>query len=208
MKTSSAPFAARLFAWRGWLLATLFLAVLVARALTPATDAPLRPEWLIYVAAAALLRLWAGAHLGDHGNGAEAVAPRLARTGPYRLSRNPLYIANILASAGLVLYANALPLPAELALIALVIVHHIMIVRHEEKILRAAHGDDYARYTALVPRWYGLMRPHGSMPDAVEDPTTKPSLKNALRRQGRNVVYMALCALALWYATRGLGAHG
>src|SRR5690606_16577166 len=77
--------AARHFAARGWLLAALFLAVLVARALTPLAEAPLRPEWLVYVAAALALRLWAGAHLGAHGNGARVEAPRLVRTGPYRL---------------------------------------------------------------------------------------------------------------------------
>src|SRR5690606_9174942 len=146
------------FAARGWILLAPLLVVLAARALVPAADAPLRPEWLVYVAAAALLRLWAGAHLGDHGNGAGAAAPRLARTGPYRLSPNPLYVSNILAGAGLVLYANALPLTAELALIAFVIAHHVALARHEEKILRAAHGDDYARYAALVPRWYGAPR--------------------------------------------------
>src|SRR5690606_20808193 len=145
-----------------------------------------------------LLRLWAGAHLGDHGNGAEAAAPRLARTGPYRLSRNPLYVSNILAGAGLVLYANALPLTAELALIAFVIAHHVALARHEEKILRAAHGDDYARYAALVPRWYGAPRRLEPVPETTGVMAGKTSWRTAWRRQGRNVGYMALCVIALW----------
>lgn len=189
----------RLFAARGWILAALFIVVLIARAMIPVAEAALRPEWLIYVAAAILLRLWAGAHLGDHGNAGRAQAAHLARTGPYRFSRNPLYVANILAAAGLVLFANALPLPAELALIAVVVIHHILLVRHEEKILASLHGDDYARYRALVPRWYGLMRPRG-LDGAAQESGGSVSLSAVLRRQGRNVAYMVLCVLLVWVA--------
>lgn len=196
--------AARHFAARGWLLAALFLAVLIARALTPLAEAPLRPEWLVYVAAALALRLWAGAHLGAHGNGARAEAPRLVRTGPYRLSRNPLYVSNILASAGLILYANVFPLPVRLVLIALVIAHHIALVHHEEAALRAAHGEAFVRYAARTPRWYGLLRSGALYRDDTEEVEGggKTSGMTLLRRQGRNVVYMVLCVLLVWVAAR------
>jgi protein-S-isoprenylcysteine O-methyltransferase Ste14 len=198
-KPYGTPSTTRHFAARGWVLVAPLIIVLVARALTPVAEAPLRPEWLIYVAAAIALRLWAGAHLGDHGNNAHAQAPRLARTGPYRLSRNPLYIANILAGAGLVLFANALPLPAELALIGFVILHHIMLVRHEEKTLVALFGDDYERYRAHVPRWYGLMRPR-ALTSRGQEGGGVVSLSTLLRRQGRNVGYMGTCVLLVWVA--------
>jgi protein-S-isoprenylcysteine O-methyltransferase Ste14 len=196
--------AARHFAMRGWLLAIPFLIVLTARALTPMAEAPLRPEWLIYVVAALALRLWAGAHLGAHGNGARAEAPRLARTGPYRFSRNPLYASNILAGAGLVLFANAFPLPVQMILIALVITHHIALVHHEESALRAAHGEAFALYAARTPRWYGLLRPRTLRedPDTAEFGGEKTSVATLLRRQGRNAVYMGLCVLLVWIAAR------
>ncbi len=209
-------FPSRLFPLRGWLLAALFLVVLAARALTTTGEAPLRPEWLIYVAAAALLRLWAGAHLGDHGNESRAQAPRLARTGPYRFSRNPLYVANILAASGLTLFANALPLTVELSFIVLVIAHHFLLVHHEERILAALHGDAYERYRREVPRWYGMMRPQGTLTSGQSNPSGPSSLSGSssrdeegggrvtlptlLRRQGRNVGYLALCVLTLWVA--------
>jgi len=202
--TPHAPlsFGSVLFSRRGWFLAVPGLIVLVARALTPAGDAPLRPEWLIYVAAAAALRLWSGAHLGDHGNDAQARAPRLARTGPYRFSRNPLYIANILAAAGLILFANALPVAVALTLIILVIAHHIVLVHHEEKTLLALHGDAYERYRREVPRWYGLMRPHATRQSARAEEGGGVTLQALLRRQGRNVGYLAVCVLAIWVASR------
>ena len=187
------------FAARGWILAALFVVVLVARALS---DAPLRPEWLIYVGAAVLLRLWAGAHLGDHGNGSRAEAPRLARGGPYRLSRNPLYVSNILASAGLVLFANALPVAAALALIAVVILHHVLLVRHEETVLAALHGDAYARYRAGTPRWYGLPRPKNQGSEENGREGEGVSLNTLLRRQGRNVLVPVAAAALLAVVAR------
>jgi protein-S-isoprenylcysteine O-methyltransferase Ste14 len=187
------------FAARGWILAALFLVVLVARVLADTRDAPLRPEWLIYVGAALLLRLWAGAHLGAHGNAARAEAPRLVRTGPYRLSRNPLYVSNILAAAGLVLFANALPMAIAVLLIIAVIIHHIVLVLHEERTLRALHGREYAEYAANTPRWYGLPRPRSGneTKDAV-----RASLATALARQGRNAVHALACVALLWLAAR------
>lgn len=188
------------FAARGWVLAALFLGLVWARHLS---DAPLRPEWLIYVAAAAALRLWAGAHLGEHGNAARPQAAHLVRTGPYRLSRNPLYVSNIFTAAGLILFANALPLPVEIGFIFLVIVHHILLVRHEEAVLRQLHGSRYAEYAATTPRWYGLARPHahtgnsagGSGGDRISPGTI-------LRRQGRNLVYALACVAIVWIAAR------
>lgn len=195
----------RMFSLRGWLLAVPFLIVLTARVFTPTDEAPLRPEWLIYVAAAALLRLWAGAHLGAHGNEAEARAPRLAHGGPYRFSRNPLYAANILAAAGLTLFANALPLAAELTIIILVIAHHVLLVRHEEGILAHLHGEAYERYRRDVPRWYGMMRPQGLRSSGAREGDGMKgagvTVSTLLRRQGRNVGYLAVCTLALWAAS-------
>jgi len=191
----------RYFAARGWVLIVPLLIVVAARSFS---DAPLKPEWLIYVAAAAALRLWAGAHLGAHGNEARATAPRLARTGPYRLSRNPLYVANILAAAGIVLYAHALPLPGALALIAFVIVHHMILVAHEERALRSHFGDAYARYCASVPRWWGLARPR-SLNAATEAEERRPvRFSELMRRQGRNLAYLAASALAVWAAATWL----
>lgn len=202
--TSRRSLAARHFAARGWLLAALFLIVLAARALTPVAEAPLRPEWLIYVVAALALRLWAGAHLGMHGNGARAEAPQLVRTGPYRFSRNPLYVSNILAGAGLLLFANVFPVTVRMTLIALIIAHHIALVHHEEAALRAAHGETFTRYAARTPRWYGLLRPGALREDAdtADFGGEKTSGATLLRRQGRNVTYMGLCVLLVWVAAR------
>jgi protein-S-isoprenylcysteine O-methyltransferase Ste14 len=184
------------FAARGWVLAVMLVILIAARI---HSDTPLRPEWLVYVGAAILLRLWAGAHLGDHGNTARAEAERLVSSGPYRLSRNPLYVSNILAAAGLILFANALPIAVAIALIIAVVIHHVVLVFHEERSLRALHGAAYADYVANTPRWYGLPRPRSGSEESVAG---GGSLATALTRQGRNVAYTLVCVLILWIAAR------
>jgi protein-S-isoprenylcysteine O-methyltransferase Ste14 len=194
MKIQDAYFAAR-----GWILLILFAIVLGARILS---DNPLRPEWLIYIAAAAALRLWAGAHLGEHGNAARPEAVRLIRTGPYRSSRNPLYVANIFTAAGLILFANALPLALEVVLVGCVIVHHLVLVRHEEIFLRARHGTAYAEYLKATPRWWGLARPQSLTKTNMEEDSDRVSLQTALRRQARNLLYALISVGLIWFAAR------
>ena len=69
------------FAGRGYILAAL-LGLLVRFRLY--SDSPLRWEFLALVALGMLLRLWAGAHLGPHGNAMQAQSPALCMSGPYR----------------------------------------------------------------------------------------------------------------------------
>ena len=80
-----------------------------------------------------------------------ATASRLVTGGPFRLSRNPMYVALTLLYAGLALalrqaWSLAL-LPAVFALL------HMVVLRHEEARLRDLFGDAYTTYTARVRRW-------------------------------------------------------
>lgn len=190
------------FAARGWVLAVFFLALLVARAMA---GTPLRPAWLLLVAAGILLRAWAGAHLGPHGNAARAQAPALATTGPYRFSRNPLYVANLLVAAGVLSYANALAPAATAVFLLALVVHHALLVRHEERALGARFGATYAGYRRAVPRWIGWPT-DASTPRAATGPRATPSrlpaLTTLLVRQGRNVAYALAAVLLVWIAAR------
>ncbi len=139
----------------------------------------LPPVWLVGFMAAAwgLARLWAP--LGDllvwPGRGLvaagialivwSALAFRRARTtvvphqppsalveaGPYRFSRNPIYLADLVILAG-----AALILGAPLALILLVPFREVLrrlFIRPEEAVLERALGPAYLDYKARVRRW-------------------------------------------------------
>ena len=139
----------------------------------------LPPLWLIGFMAAAwgLARLWAplGEVLLWPGRGLVAVgialivwsalAFRRARTtivphqapsalveaGPYRFSRNPIYLADLVILAG-----AALILGAPLALILLVPFREVLLrlfIRPEEAVLERDLGPAYLDYKARVRRW-------------------------------------------------------
>ena len=78
--------------------------------------------------------------------------PSLIVRGPYRFSRNPIYLGMTLTFFGLGVAIDDLWISAS-ALAALVVVHFIA-VRPEERYLAEAFGDEYARYRASVRRYF------------------------------------------------------
>jgi protein-S-isoprenylcysteine O-methyltransferase Ste14 len=76
---------------------------------------------------------------------------QLVTHGPYRISRNPMYLGMAMAYTGLVV---AFGLLWGLALLPLVVV--VMdraVIRREEAYLEMKYGDDYLRYKNSVRRW-------------------------------------------------------
>ena len=78
-------------------------------------------------------------------------AVALVSDGPYRLSRNPMYVAMTLFYAG---FAVGFSLPLTLAFLVpcLAVLHHGVIVR-EESYLERKFGDAYKQYKNRVRRW-------------------------------------------------------
>jgi protein-S-isoprenylcysteine O-methyltransferase Ste14 len=75
----------------------------------------------------------------------------LATDGPYRFSRNPLYIAAIGVYLGVTLWVNSLALL--LLILPMSWLLHWGIVLREERYLKAKFGDAYRFYQANVRRW-------------------------------------------------------
>lgn len=75
----------------------------------------------------------------------------LALDGPYRLTRNPMYLAMALISVGIGLAVNML-WPLLSALVVVVIVDRMVIVK-EERYLESKFGDPYRDYLKRVRRW-------------------------------------------------------
>ena len=185
------------FAARGWILAVLFGLLAGSRALVSRADAPLQWGMLAVVAAGMLLRAWAGAHLGKHGNGSRAEAPALTASGPYAFSRNPLYLSNIAIGAGLLFFANSLAQGSAVAFLLFLLLHHVALALWEEKHLRRLWPEAYPPYAAATPRWFSLRPPQGA-----QNITDTKDWAPVLARQGRNLVYALVCVLVLWAASR------
>ena len=80
-----------------------------------------------------------------------APATHLVTRGPYRLSRNPGYVALSLLYVGIGVAAGNLWIVSGLIPI-LVVMHYGVIVR-EEQYLERAFGEEYLQYKASVHRW-------------------------------------------------------
>ena len=75
----------------------------------------------------------------------------IVRTGPYRFSRNPIYLAFSLFQLGLAAWVNSLAL-----LITLIPAHALMalvVIPREERYLEVRFPAEYSSYRAAVRRW-------------------------------------------------------
>ena len=78
-------------------------------------------------------------------------ASRLTIDGPFRYSRNPIYVAMTVVYLGIALLAHSLWL--WLLLVPLLLVMQFGVIRREERYLAARFGTDYTAYCAAVRRW-------------------------------------------------------
>lgn len=75
----------------------------------------------------------------------------LVREGPYRFSRNPMYLAVLTIVAGWAIGFRSTGLLAYG--VALAIAFHLRVVFGEEPYLASTHGAVWASYRERVPRW-------------------------------------------------------
>jgi len=76
---------------------------------------------------------------------------KIVRQGPFRFSRNPMYLALLLILAGVAFVNGSIWM--SLAVPALLIVLDIIAVRPEEKYLERNFGSRYLAYKTKVRRW-------------------------------------------------------
>lgn len=111
--------------------------------------------WAVGVALVVLWAALAGWAMGTFLRAGTAIAPnrpatRVVAHGPFRYSRNPMYLSFVLFYLGFTLIMNTW-WPIVLLPIVLVIIQRQ--VRREERYLAAAFGPEYDAYRARVRRW-------------------------------------------------------
>jgi protein-S-isoprenylcysteine O-methyltransferase Ste14 len=75
----------------------------------------------------------------------------IVRTGPYRFSRNPIYVSFILLVLGLSVWLNNLWLLV--TLVPAIAVVALVVIPREEQFLERNFQDRYSGYKAAVRRW-------------------------------------------------------
>ena len=174
-----------LFRWRGWIpLPGLVLLVVVAR---PGAASLAAGGVLALLGEA--LRLWAVRHVGPGSRTRGDDVGTLARGGPYRWSRNPLYVGNLLIWSGLATTAAA---PIGLAVPLLLALHYRLVIAWEEERLRVVHPVAYAMWSAQVPRWIALW------PRAPRVPPSWTRLRALRSERATLAAVTAAYALVAW----------
>ncbi|MFL7793587.1 MAG: isoprenylcysteine carboxylmethyltransferase family protein [Anaerolineae bacterium] len=79
--------------------------------------------------------------------------PHLVAAGPYRLSRNPMYVSGLLTWIGWTIFYGSLAV--FFVLVLLWAVFAFRVIPHEERQLEELFGEDYLRYKRSVHRWIG-----------------------------------------------------
>lgn len=107
---------------------------------------------LLFLGAA--LNVWGVLTLRKAGTNINPSLPAIAlvTSGPYRFTRNPLYLAGSLLLLGLSLVLNNLW--GVLAIIPLLIILHFGVILREERYLEAKFGESYRRYGSTVRRYF------------------------------------------------------
>jgi protein-S-isoprenylcysteine O-methyltransferase Ste14 len=123
---------------------------------------PLRlraPVWLrisgaLPLLGAIVLAVWGRRKMLRAGTNLNPYKPTLSivTDGPFKFTRNPLYLSNVLAYLGLTIILNTFwPL---VFLVPMVLVFDYGIIQREERYLQAKFGDAYLAYRTRVRRWF------------------------------------------------------
>ncbi len=134
------------------------------------------------------------------GKNKQVWASRLVQGGVYGLSRNPMYVGNILIVIGMCLIARA-PM-AYVTIIPLFFYIYAAIVATEENFLRGKFGKEFEEYCRHVPAF--IPNFHG-FPKSFED--MRYNWKRALR-QDLSTLVGVLFGLALFPVWRMLWFYG
>jgi len=114
-------------------------------------DAAIWPVGIGLILAGGALRLWSISYLGRSARARKDKARRLVTTGPFSLCRNPIYVANMIATSGFITLCEALwYLPMYLGMS---FAFYSVVVRYEEYILLHRFPAQFAAYRKRTTRW-------------------------------------------------------
>jgi len=104
-------------------------------------------EWagIVLIVLCILGRTWASLYIGGR------KIEEFVQTGPYSVTRNPLYFFSFLGAAGVGAQVGSVTLALICAALAYAVFY--VVVRQEEQVLAARYGEAYRKYLATVPRF-------------------------------------------------------
>ena len=107
---------------------------------------------LLLVLSGTVLMIWASTEFNRHNTTLKVTeaATTVVKSGPYRYTRNPIYLSMMLAYSGISLVFDS---PLALLFVLPIIVLFNQQAKREESYLEGAFGEQYTEYKRRVPRW-------------------------------------------------------
>jgi len=130
-----------------------------------------------FTLAGALVRIWAAGHIEKR--------VRLARSGPYAFTRNPLYLGSFLMAFGVILAGQGYWLLPFFALFFISV--YFPVMRAEEQYLENAYGEDFLEYARGTPLFFPKPRSK-KLKNTGEPPVRFSWSRVKKNREHRNLV--------------------
>ena len=132
-----------------------FLVIGILTFLVSPHPSAVRQPWLDGVSVVLMLlgeslRVWCVGIVGAATRSASINAKRLVEGGPYAVTRNPIYLGNLLICLGISSFAQSWAVTA--ACVGYFVVVYRRIILAEERFLRATFGPSYDVFCQRVPR--------------------------------------------------------
>jgi protein-S-isoprenylcysteine O-methyltransferase Ste14 len=114
---------------------------------------PYNLSGILFISLGVTLNIWADGLFKRIGTTVKPFVPAtaFAQTGPYRLTRNPMYLGFLIILMGIALLLKSYP--ALLGALTFFLLMNILFIRHEEADLIHTFGSTYLAYKRRVRRW-------------------------------------------------------
>ena len=114
---------------------------------------PLRSVGAALIVLGIVLMLWAVAVFRSHQTSVvpHQVPVRIITTGPFRRSRNPIYLGDVMVLTGAVLWWGAWPSLVLIPVFVAILVRRF--IAPEEARMKQNFGPEFDRYAEKTPRW-------------------------------------------------------
>ncbi len=122
----------------------------------------------LLIAAGEAIRIWAAGYLGGSGRTRTVGADVLITSGPFSLTRNPLYLGNLFLSLGFLICLWPFMPYSIFILIGLFVLQYWPIVEAEEQCLEKTFGQEYRRYRRFVPAFFPVLRRYDGARDEYD----------------------------------------
>ena len=137
-----------------WLIALVIVAVVVDLALKAPALVQHRPSGIALIVVGVALAAWGRltfSHKGAQIIPSSEVHSALVASGPFRFTRNPMYLGNLVIAVGAALTAGTWLM--WLVPITVFALDQFVIIPFEERSMERTYGDAYRGYKSRVRRW-------------------------------------------------------